>query len=325
MPELEKTKNAKLLRYEIKFELKTSSKSPDQRYASIRKHFLKRFNVRKLDLSQLILASIDDNAFSAASVSKYLEELDLSNNALSRLDAHILEPLQQLQSLNLSHNNLKFSEHNFESQTYLKRLDLSYNRINYVTPFMLSGLNTLEKLNLRGNNLKDLKACQFDRLQLNSLARKYFPIEIDLRTNPVNCDCDLFFLNRHLGYKIVAECEQPNYYKNISFSQLKREDPSYRCDYEKMEAKCNSIHDNGGISTRDLALIILFASLFVLFVFITCCCYCKNSSQSSKLRKVNEQLKNSVENSKPKKIYANLAQLDGKKNVSDTQALIESH
>ena len=318
-PELESPKPNLVVLYEFKFELRNNAGSLDPKYLHVRKNFLKNFKVRSLVLRSLGLISIDESAFAKANFAS-LETLDLSLNALSRLDSHILEHMHQLQNLNLANNkDLKLSEKNFAQNTYLRRIDLSYNRLQFITPNLFQNLNQLESVDLSANSLRSVKACDFNNVQTNELSRKFSPVVINLKLNPINCDCDVFYLERHMNFKVEVECEKPLEYKGKSLKQLSREDPAYRCEYEKMSVACSV---KPSISDRDLTLIIVFASLTGLFLLLACCCYCKSSSQSSKIKHLRADLEHRIQESKPKKVYANINLLEKQKS-GDAQALIQ--
>lgn len=304
--------------YEIVFEKKTNA---DATYLSVKSNFLSAFRLRSLTLRSLGLVSIDDRAFSNKATYRYLTTLDLSDNALKRFDSHLLDNLEQLEVLSLAYNNLKFSEKNFHSAPSIRHLNLSHNHMQFVTPHLFDHLENLDSVDLSHNSIRDIKACTFNNIQTNELARRFRPVVLDLHANPLTCDCDIFYLERYLKFKIKATCERPRYYQNKTIQQLVGEDPAYRCHYEVMDSKCD--HASARMSTLHLVLIIGLATLALLFCCITCCCVCKSSSQKSKISQLRQELAETVENSKPKKIYANLIALESKiKKETDTQALL---
>ena len=316
-PELEGSNSKTQSIYEIKFT--EIAATAEFKYISVRKNFLRDFKVRSLTLSRLGLVSVDEHAFDKKNFGLYLEKLDLSENSLQRLDSHVLQHADQLQHLNLAKNRLKFSENNFFYNIHLRILDLSGNHFQFLTPNLFGGLVNLERVDLRDNNIRDVKACVLNNIQENTLSRKFSPVLVNLEGNPVVCDCDLFYLERHLGYKIEATCAKPNYYKDRKFSQLKNEDPEYRCHYSEMNASC----ERSSVSDLYLGLIIGFACLAGILLFITFLCHCSNSSKNSKIRQLNDDLQSIAEKKKPKKIYANFSASNVNKKSADAQALIE--
>jgi hypothetical protein len=172
----------------------------------------------------------------------------------------------------------------------------------------------------KGNNIREVKACTFNNVQTNSLTRKYHPVSINLDTNTITCDCDVFYLWRHRGFNITLTCDKPSYYKNKALTSLDKEDLDYRCNFDAMENACTK---DTSLAVVYLVLIILLALFVCLLCAIALCCYCRSSSRGDQLKKLKEELSEQVAKSKPKKIYANFAALDGGKKASDTKALIE--
>lgn len=249
------------------------------KYKTISSKNFKGINLRSLKLSGLNIERIDDDAFDVASNGKYLQSLDLSRNSLKRIDSHALANLKSIQHLNLSSNRLTFGENNFEHNVHLRTLDLSNNDLQFISPKTLSHLNSLEWLSLAHNHLKKVDACTFASVQVSTISSKYSPVYIDLNENPIDCDCQLFYLNRHLNYRLNATCNSPAYYKGKRFDQLKREDPAYRCNYEGMHAKC---HPQSQLSDRDFYFVVIAASTIAVLLLVTCCCCCNSIAQSGK-------------------------------------------
>ena len=307
--------------YHLEFTLQSKS-SDDDKYKQVGKDLFKNFNIQKLVMKDLKLNSVDENAFSGKNLAVYLETLDLSNNNLKRLDIKTLSNLKRLEKLYLANNRIQLSEHNFKYNQDLNTIDLSNNDIQYIQSNVFSNVNEIKKLDLSSNSIKTINSCQFKNLQTNPIASKYSPATIDLSNNPIDCNCDLFYLSRHLNYKISANCNQPSDYKNRLFADLKKEDPSETCDYKKMHDSC----ETSSFTSLSLTLVIVFVVLTFVFCLITCCCCCQTVAQGGKVKKLNQQLKESQENnssSKAPKMYIDINSYGN--NAGDKEKLLNSH
>ena len=307
--------------YHLEFTLQSKS-SDDDKYKQVGKDLFKNFNIQKLVMKDLKLSSIDENAFSGKNLAVYIETLDLSNNNLKRLDIKTLSNLKRLEKLYLANNRIQLSEHNFKYNQDLNTIDLSNNDIQYIQSNVFSNVNEIKKLDLSSNSIKTINSCQFKYLQTNPIASKYSPATIDLSNNPIDCNCDLFYLSRHLNFKISANCNQPTDYKNRLFGDLKKEDPSETCDYKKMHDSC----ETSLFTSLSLTLVIVFVVLTCVFCLITCCCCCQTVAQGGKVKKLNQQLKESQENnssSKAPKMYIDINSYGN--NAGDKEKLLNSH
>ena len=134
---------------------------------------------------------------------------------------------------------------------------------------------------MSNNELRAIDSCTFANIQLNELSIKYAPPTLNLNNNAIECDCDLFYLNRWRHYKLELTCASPDYYAGRRFVDLKREDPSARCNYAAMSDSCQM----SDISQRDFVLIVIFALLTTLFLLISACCLCRNMALKRRIRK----------------------------------------
>jgi hypothetical protein len=154
-----------LILYLITFELSSTFNKADPKYTHLDKGFLKRFRVRSLTMRNLSLISVNDSAFNKESFGIHFRALDLSSNSLSRLDAHMLEHMDQMDTLNLSNNKLTFGESNFIYNPKLKKLDLSNNKIRVLAANIFLNLDRLEVIDLKGkvklNNTGQGEKCSF--------------------------------------------------------------------------------------------------------------------------------------------------------------------
>ena len=93
----------------------------------------------------------DNNVFSSLS---QLETLNLSHNQLSIIDNTLFSSLSNLKNLNLSHNQLSIIDNTlFSSLSELEELDLSHNQLSIIDNTIFSSLLQLETLNLSHNQL----------------------------------------------------------------------------------------------------------------------------------------------------------------------------
>lgn len=140
--------------------------------------------LKKLDLSRNFLTVFDFNLIKDSPVehlnlsSNYLSSiinyendntlttLDLSNNLLISFE---LFQMQQLKSLDLSHNKLKNFKFSGSVQRRLIVLDLSFNNLKLISG-MFNGLESLKSINLQYNHLITLPINTFEGLpKLNML------------------------------------------------------------------------------------------------------------------------------------------------------------
>ena len=83
--------------------------------------------------------------------------LDLSYNALTRIDAHVLKSLYSLQVLKLEHNDIEaLADGCFQSLRNLHTLTLSHNKIARFEPSQSAGLGALVQLFFDSNKLRVL-------------------------------------------------------------------------------------------------------------------------------------------------------------------------
>jgi Leucine-rich repeat (LRR) protein len=186
-------------------------RSDDVRFQVVSKKLFQNMKLKSLSLRNLGLRTIEVDAFDKDCCQQYLESLDLTGNYLRRLDEKLLSNLNALERLVLANNQLAFGERNFQANKRLRHVDLSGNSLQYLTPNLFYGLNRLESIELSRNNLHSIEACVFDIIDSNSVAARYNPPTIYLNENPIECDCDLFYLNRHRNYKLNLTCSTPEF------------------------------------------------------------------------------------------------------------------
>ncbi|CAF0939321.1 unnamed protein product [Brachionus calyciflorus] len=236
----------------------------DPKYVTLKKDLFKNFRVQSLSMKSLNLAKIEENAFEKESF-KHIVFMDLSSNKLQKINTNIFKNLEVLEKLNLSNNKIALTENNFQHLKSLKSLDLSGNQLQYIHPNVFNSLNRLEYLDLSNNNLEKVDACTLSKINTNPITLRFVPPIILMNNNPIDCDCNIFYLNRVLKYRLNLTCSTPKYYKGKEFIDLKNEDPSSTCKYKT---------------------IIIFGLLIC-----ACCCCCKNISKSNRILELKNTLR----------------------------------
>ncbi|CAD5116475.1 DgyrCDS5358 [Dimorphilus gyrociliatus] len=133
---------------------------------TIPESLLKLKQIQQLDLAENSLKRLPIFNF------EHLVYLNLSHNHIHFLDGEILQPLHDLEILDLSYNELEFvSKDSFLAVTAgskylkrLKRLALNNNRIRTILPQSFMTLSGLEALNIAGNTITDIKSKTFYKL-----------------------------------------------------------------------------------------------------------------------------------------------------------------
>lgn len=107
--------------------------------------------LKSLDLSFNALARIEGGAFRRF---PSLTKLNLKSNSLDILDRRSFENLSALNWLDLSHNLiLELVTGTFDSLSSLIHLDLSFNHLQVLDGRLIQGLVSLSYLNVRSNNI----------------------------------------------------------------------------------------------------------------------------------------------------------------------------
>lgn len=270
---------------------------PEIDFSAVTPKFFQNFLLRKLNISNLGLKSIHAGSFDAC-CSKHLEELDLSNNKLKRLDKGTLGALKTLKRLNLENNALRLEEGNFEAMAHLEEINLAGNDLQFLSPKVLNNLAALRKIDLRNNGLTKIDTCSFNAIIKNKYLQKLklYNIEVNLLNNSVDCNCDVFYLDRKTNIKLNAVCgAEPAYYKGKAITDLTRENPeNVQCIYAEIEERCEAayadplalLRNNSGYKVATLCLAIL---IMILNLGILCVC-CRLSSINDELKLKSKKL-----------------------------------
>ena len=114
--------------------------------------------------------------------------LRLGGNALGKEGLGIFPELPKLEQLDLSGNLLtKLTLHTFKELPLLRELDLSDNLLKGVD-FIGRELSALTMMDMSGNHLSDMSQDMMDRL--NVLFQDKQTFVLDIRDNPLQCECD---------------------------------------------------------------------------------------------------------------------------------------
>ncbi|GBP41180.1 Toll-like receptor 7 [Eumeta japonica] len=172
-------------------------------------HRLEQLIVLDLSSNQLSSSHIDDGTFVGLI---RLIVLNLSNNALTRVDGKTFKDLFFLQILNLKNNSIGYIEENAFLPLYnLHTLNLAENRLHSIDENLFNGLFVLSKLTLNNNLLVSIDPKAFK----NCSDLK----ELDLSSNQLldvpEALCELSFLKTlDLGENQISD------FKNGSFKNL---------------------------------------------------------------------------------------------------------
>ena len=269
----------------------SSVKSDDPRYQTIRSKLFTNMRLRTVSFRQLNIRSIDVAAFDDKCCKKDLERLDLTGNHLSRIDERLLANLDRLQVLLLANNQLQFGENNFKANINLIQLDLSGNGLQYLPNKLFANLHELVSIDLSNNNLQTINACTFNKLLINPLAKAYFPTQVNLLGNPIECNCDIFYINRYLKIQLNLTCARPEFYSGKQFKELTAEDPSERCNYKRMDKLCKIAANEDDSWIISLVVIVLLILATLLFLLISIMCLMRNISLNKKLKALQSDAK----------------------------------
>jgi len=271
------------------FEFTATTSLPDNTvYQQIYSRMFENFNIRRLSFAGLNISKIDKNTFSKRCCSESLESLNLSSNHLQLLfDPELLVNLKRLERIDLSNNKgIQFKHLHFKANKNLRYIDLSQNELQSLPDDLFYDLHEVESINLSNNQLHFIDACMFNQIQSNI----YRTANLNLLSNPIDCDCDVFHLSRYANLKLNLTCQTPSVYRNRTLNQLREEDPSKRCEYSKMERKCknHNCQIEKFLESEWFQHVAAVVSVFT-FMLLLCCCF--SCIQTCRLNRKQRQLK----------------------------------
>ncbi|XP_042896096.1 leucine-rich repeat-containing protein 15-like [Parasteatoda tepidariorum] len=145
--------------------------------------------LEELKLQQSRIESIENSTFAMNGI---LGSLDLSQNALSILNAPIFRGLNYLRHLDLSSNFIDSSDDAFVDLMNLEQLNLRNNRLCSLTTHIFNGLHKVQYLNLDANNISSIEVGTFQ--YLTNLAH------LIISNNPLATFSRLDFFGSRLQY-----------------------------------------------------------------------------------------------------------------------------
>ncbi|KAK7004727.1 TLR cluster3 member 2 [Biomphalaria glabrata] len=161
--------------------------------------------LRVLKMSSCFIESISDKFFDNLTS---LEHLNLYQNLLgdclnADLKGLIFDKLTHMESIDISFNNLyRLNENAFGSMENLLTLDLSINRLSQAN-FSITHMKRLQFIDLHRNEISSLP--EGIRSHISWLLSRGVNITIDMRQNPIECDCgNLDFLQWVVDTKVFG-------------------------------------------------------------------------------------------------------------------------
>ncbi|XP_072391320.1 protein toll-like isoform X2 [Diabrotica undecimpunctata] len=206
--------------------------------------FSRTKNLAKLTLKHNNLEYIDTRAFVQLN---QLKTLDLSYNKLTLVYIPGTAPipsLLSLETLNLRQNQIKDFPDLGHLQ-YLQNVDMSYNQLQKlnVEDIVVNTRQALSFVDLRNNKIKEVDfgamELQYKYIEKYSPNNKYLQIKVDLRKNPILCDCSVYNLVRYykndmdpvVRSRVDLEingivCDKSTMYEDVLVAELKPDDIS---------------------------------------------------------------------------------------------------
>ena len=206
--------------------------------------FLHNASIDSLDLSHNLLGQ---EVWAALPRMRQIIEVNLEDIGL--YDINMTSPIPTLQKLYLPHNHISNlytrNLHNINNLTFL---DVSDNQITTLPLDLDESLRNLSILNISHNRLHSIQAESINAMPLmylslygnriTNLSAAFRPVlsipgtndsnnlELDLRGNPLRCNCDLLWLKHWLSLQSNntlgnAECSVP---QSLQLSQMEAED-----------------------------------------------------------------------------------------------------
>jgi len=153
-----------------------------------------------------------------------LKILDFSHNQIGKIGVNAFKNVPNMERLDLSNNVIEHLDHTFGRSTELKYLDVSHNSITMVGTDLIPLMPKLKSINLAYNLIVNFTLSDWQR------APKTIR-NIDLRENPIHCDCSLRWLNATLAIHVAipGNCATPDEFKESRFRVASRH-MAERCD-----------------------------------------------------------------------------------------------
>lgn len=139
-----------------------------------------------------------------------LEEVDLSYNSITKIESNSFKNMPKLKTLKLSNNALKTLEGISTAELpELQLLDVSWNLLSTLGTDFFKSVPKIKTFIARNNYLVDLEEKQWKDTPTSLRT-------IDIRENPVHCDCNVRWINTtfHINTVIQGHCATPEDYEN---------------------------------------------------------------------------------------------------------------
>ena len=218
-------------------------------------------NLRYLLAVNNMISSIEVGALMPLSQLIYL---DLDNNMIRDLQENTFAGLYNLANLLLNKNQITFLPKGvFQPLPSLKMLYLNFNKIRHIVPGTFMSLHSLQTLSLENN-------------QLHTLITEMFtvPSYLYLNNNPLECKCDLFWINNIKSSRIGSGFQRTQCTNQPGMSIFKVLE-EFCCGSH--EGACPTMPDHDLISrynTWDIYVIIGAGAVYIIggFIFVLLIC-----------------------------------------------------
>lgn len=272
--------------------------------------------LQELYLESCLISFIDDRAFNGLHT---LNTLSLDNNHLREIPTSSFSYLAMLRTLKLSANNISnVPQDSFTDLIHLEELQLNNESLDYIDHRAFNGLGGLRRLEVANNQkltriepgtFSGLPRLSYLSLRANALSSVSNDFHgsmqvLDLRNNPLYCDCDLKWLTKwlrqlnettnNLDAANKRTLETSNHDEPLS-AHLAIELVSLTCSGPPaLEAKLVAELPNNPLEclepTSDLNVRIGFATLFFMISIMTAVCLlnlCQNKKHLLNILKNN--------------------------------------
>ena len=266
-------------------------------------------NLEKLKLKAAsITVPLGSNLFGEV---PYITDLTLSYCLIRLFPVEALKKLQRLKHLDLSHNEIEsLNKSWFVGIHSLEKLDISHNFIQYIEPGTLQYLvqGGLKELELNNNRITDVRPHIIDQNTLSNLTY------LDIRKNPMYCDCSLTENFGWLVYSSYSKLNIPGFFPVCSDVLENYFGGCLTCfGSHQSEPHSLFLYSLSSICQKQflILLTILYVSILLFFTTISLVCHSKWIQQKifkfwmrrSRLQMIQEK-ENLLERSNPTKIFA---------------------